>query len=102
MDIGRLVSLTIRLPDEHDVIPMPVHALYENQTIIRFEESRLPGRKPLFFKHQHKPVGLALDGLVEHDHGAIIVGVSKRIRAGHEAKASLLDLLSCKGLYDAM
>ena len=41
MDIGRVVSLTIRFPEEHDVIPMPVHALYENQTLFRVEESRL-------------------------------------------------------------
>jgi HlyD family secretion protein len=41
LDIGRVVSLTIRLPQEEDVIPMPVHALYENQTLFKVEENRL-------------------------------------------------------------
>ncbi len=41
LDIGRVVSLTIRLPKEKNVIPVPVHALYENQTLFKVEENRL-------------------------------------------------------------
>lgn len=41
LDIGLVVSLAVDLPIEEDVISMPVHALYENQTIYRIEEQRL-------------------------------------------------------------
>lgn len=41
LDIGRVVNLSVNLPMENNVISMPVHALYENQTIYRIEEQRL-------------------------------------------------------------
>lgn len=41
LDIGRVVNLSVNLPVEEDVISMPVHALYENQTVYRIREQRL-------------------------------------------------------------
>lgn len=41
LDIGRVVNLSVNLPVEENVISMPVHALYENQTIYRIKEQRL-------------------------------------------------------------
>jgi len=41
LDIGRVLSLTVNLPLEPDVLSMPVYALYENQTVYRIEEQRL-------------------------------------------------------------
>lgn len=41
LDIGRVLSMTVNLPLEADVLSMPVYALYENQTVYRIEEQRL-------------------------------------------------------------
>jgi len=41
VDIGRTVQLTIALPVASDVIAMPVHALYQNQTLFKVIENRL-------------------------------------------------------------
>ncbi len=41
LDIGRVVSLSVNLPVEENVLSMPVYALYENQTIYRIQEQRL-------------------------------------------------------------
>jgi len=41
LDIGRVVSLSVDLPVEENVISIPIHALYENQTIYRIQEQRL-------------------------------------------------------------
>ena len=41
LDIGRTLQLAITLPEEHQVIPMPVHALYQDQTLYKVVENRL-------------------------------------------------------------
>lgn len=41
LDIGRVISMTVDLPVEPDVLSMPVYALYENQTVYRIVEQRL-------------------------------------------------------------
>jgi len=41
LDIGRTLQLAITLPEEHQVIPMPVHALYQGQTLYKVVENRL-------------------------------------------------------------
>ncbi|MCB1672867.1 MAG: HlyD family efflux transporter periplasmic adaptor subunit [Pseudomonadales bacterium] len=41
LDIGRTVQLAITLPEIDRVIPMPVHALYPDQTLYRVVEDRL-------------------------------------------------------------
>ncbi len=41
LDIGRVLSMTVDLPMERDVLSMPVYALYENQTVYRIDEQRL-------------------------------------------------------------
>lgn len=41
LDIGRVLSMTVDLPIEQDVLSMPAYALYENQTVYRIDEQRL-------------------------------------------------------------
>ena len=41
MDLGRTLQLAIALPQVDNVIPMPVHALYQDQTLYRVVENRL-------------------------------------------------------------
>ncbi len=41
LDIGRVLSMTVDLPIQQDVLSMPVYALYENQTVYRIDEQRL-------------------------------------------------------------
>lgn len=41
LDIGRVLSLTVDMPVERNVLSMPVYALYENQTVYRIDEQRL-------------------------------------------------------------
>jgi multidrug efflux pump subunit AcrA (membrane-fusion protein) len=41
LDLGRTLQLAITLPRVNDVIPMPVHALYQDHTLYRIVENRL-------------------------------------------------------------
>jgi len=41
IDIGRTLRLAVTLPEQRNVIAMPVHALHENQTVFKVEENRL-------------------------------------------------------------
>jgi multidrug efflux pump subunit AcrA (membrane-fusion protein) len=41
LDIGRTLQLAVTLPEVSQVIPMPVHALYPDQTLYRVVEDRL-------------------------------------------------------------
>ncbi len=39
--VGRVVDVRVALPEEHDVVAIPVQALYENDRIYRIEDERL-------------------------------------------------------------
>ena len=41
MDIGRTLQLTVTLPEQRNVISMPMHAFYENLTVFKIVENRL-------------------------------------------------------------
>ena len=41
LNIGRTLQLAITLPEESQVVPMPVHALYQDQTLYKVVENRL-------------------------------------------------------------
>ncbi len=43
LDIGRVVSLTVTLPAENDLVILPIQSIYENDRIYRVEENRLVG-----------------------------------------------------------
>jgi multidrug efflux pump subunit AcrA (membrane-fusion protein) len=43
LDIGRVVNLNITLPEEQNVIALPVQSLYENNRIYRVDGDRLQG-----------------------------------------------------------
>ena len=43
LDIGRVVSLAITLPEEKDVVVLPVQSIYDNNRIYRVENNRLVG-----------------------------------------------------------
>ena len=43
LDIGQVVSLSITLPEEQNVIVLPIQSIYENNRIYRVEENRLVG-----------------------------------------------------------
>ena len=39
--VGRVVDVRVALPEEHDVVAVPIQALYENDRIYRIEDERL-------------------------------------------------------------
>jgi HlyD family secretion protein len=39
--LGSVVNLTLALPEIHDVVPVPVHALYDNNRVYRIHDNRL-------------------------------------------------------------
>ena len=43
LDIGRVVSLTVTLPAEQDVVALPVQSIYEGNRVYRVEDDRLVG-----------------------------------------------------------
>tara|TARA_B100000959_G_scaffold88322_1_gene93637 strand:+ start:3692 stop:4981 length:1290 start_codon:yes stop_codon:yes gene_type:complete len=43
LDIGRVVSLSITLPEVHNVVILPMQSIYENHRIYRVEANRLVG-----------------------------------------------------------
>ncbi len=43
LDIGRVVNLNITLPQEHNVVALPVQSLYENNRVYKVEDDRLKG-----------------------------------------------------------
>lgn len=79
LDIGRVVSLSVNLPLEENVISMPVHALYENQTIYRIREQRLEAVN-------YETVG---DYLSSDDEFSILIR-SPQIKAGDQLLGSQL------------
>lgn len=40
-ELGRVINLDISMPDEKNVIPMPIQALYEGRRVYKIENSRL-------------------------------------------------------------
>lgn len=79
LDIGRVVNLSVNLPVEENVISMPVHALYENQTIYRIKEQRLEAIN-------YERVG---DYLGNDDEFSILIR-SSEIKAGDQLLGSQL------------
>lgn len=79
LDIGRVVSLSVNLPLEENVISMPVHALYENQTIYRIQEQRLEAIS-------YETVG---DYLSNDDEFSILIR-SPQLKAGDQLLGSQL------------
>ena len=43
LDIGRVVTLSITLPKERNVVVLPIQSIYDNNRIYRVEENRLVG-----------------------------------------------------------
>jgi len=43
LNIGRTLQLAITLPEKSQVIPMPIYALYQDQTLYKVVENRLQG-----------------------------------------------------------
>ena len=39
--LGTVINLTLSLPDERDVIAVPMHAIYDNNRVYRIDDSRL-------------------------------------------------------------
>lgn len=79
LDIGRVLSMTVDLPVEQDVLSMPVYALYENQTIYRIDEQRLQAVR-------YETVG---DYVAADDELRVLIR-SKEIEAGDQLLASQL------------
>lgn len=79
LDIGRVLSMTVDLPIEPDVLSMPVYALYENQTVYRIDEQRLQAVR-------YETVG---DYIAADDELRVLIR-SREIEAGDQLLASQL------------